>query len=199
MKPNFFTSLLTVSALTLATTLIGGKPADAQVQPGTKFVCGNWEGVPTTIANTPTGTIPVIRWVSDYFEDSGYTPQKRCEIVSEKFQKYYVNGTLNFLTTGLENGYDIVCVAQNDRGPCIGQLFTLKPGSNPSQTLQDLMAVRIQAGGPLNESRGRVYIDMNKYLQEAAASASNSTNPPAQSESSPSSDPSTEKPPGPVW
>ncbi|MBR8826403.1 MAG: COP23 domain-containing protein [Gomphosphaeria aponina SAG 52.96 = DSM 107014] len=195
MKTNFLTGLLTVSALTLASAFIASKPAEAQLQSGTKFVCGYWQGVPATIAQTPTANVPVIRWVSNHFEDSGYTPQTRCEIVSNKFQEYYNNGTLNYLTTGIKNGYDIVCAAQYDGGSCVGQLFTLKPGSNPNQTLQDLMAVRLQASGPLNESSGRVYIDMNEYLQEATTAANNSPETPIQ----PVPSPSTEKPTGSVW
>lgn len=132
-----------------------------------KFFCGSWEGVPTTLASTKKGSVPVIRWVSDAFSGSGFDPQTRCEIVSQKFQESHEAGTLKYLTTGRKNGQNIVCVAKEEKGACSGQLFTLKPGSNPGQTLQQLMDVRDRAGGPLNESTARVYIGMDEFLLEA--------------------------------
>ena len=189
MKFKLLTSALTVSALTLFTSLTANHPANAN---GTTFVCGTSNGKPTTLARTPEGdVVPVIHWVSDYFSGSGYDPQTRCEIVSNKFQEYYNRGTLNFLTTGRENGYDVVCVAELNGGACTGTLFTLKQGSNPGQTLQRLIAIRARNSGPLNESYSRVYIDMNEYLTNATASEnsdrsgidSNNVTPPRESPS----------------
>ncbi len=70
------------------------------------------------------------------------------------------------MTTGRMNRQNVVCVAERENGPCSGLLFTLKPGSDPNETLEKLLARRSQSGGPLNETRDRVYIDMNHYLQE---------------------------------
>ena len=86
------------------------------------FICANdSSGVPTTMVRNNSGTFPVIRWTSDYFASSGYTPQRRCEEVTSRFNEYYQLGKLNYLTTGRRNGQNIVCVADRNQGPCYNQ------------------------------------------------------------------------------
>ena len=146
-----------------------GTYASAQTTLQTRaFVCGQSNGAPATIALTNRGDIPVIRWTSDRFRDAGYSEERRCLEVSARFQQYFRNGKLNYLTTGIMNNQQVVCVADREGGNCTGLLFTLKRGSNPSQVLNNLLAVRVRASGPLNESTSRVYIDMREYLKQAA-------------------------------
>lgn len=178
MKIQHLFSLLTVSGVTIATTFFPQAPSHSQ---GVQFVCASNNGNPATVARHPKhGDVPIINWVSDHFNDSGYTPQQRCEQVSKRFQKHHSKGLLNYLTTGKMNNQNIVCVAESDTSGCVGLLFTLKPGSNPSSTLQRLMNVRAQAGGPLNETGDRVYIDMDKYMEDKASAQA-----PQESEVSP--------------
>jgi hypothetical protein len=155
----------------LAALLVGTpfllNPVKAQAEaPGPKFFCGQSAGVPATLAKTSRGNVPVILWRST-LGDGVYTPEVRCSKVTERFQEYFTNGTLKFLTTGIMNKQSVVCVAQYKGGPCNGLLFTLKPGSNPGQTLKNLMAVQTGSRGPLNESAARVYIDMDEFLTTA--------------------------------
>lgn len=146
-----------------------GTYANAQTRLQTKaFVCGQSNGAPTTIAQTNQGDVPVIRWTSDRFRDAGYSEERRCLEVSARFQQYFRNGQLNYLTTGIMNNQQVVCVADREGGNCTGLLFTLKRGSNPNQVLKSLLAVRVRASGPLNESTSRVYIDMSEYLKQAS-------------------------------
>lgn len=162
--------------------------SDRPVHAGeTKFICGNWQGIPATMAETAKGKVPIITWVSDYFDTSGFNSRKRCQIVSQKFQQYYNEGTLKYLTTGRKQGNNIVCVAKVENGACSGQLFTLKPGSNPGETLKQLMSIRSQASGvkPINESSDRVYIDFDRYLQEASNSNNNASNRETQPQKTP--------------
>ncbi len=177
MKNRIFPSTF-MASVAIATAFIGNSSAFAGT---TSFVCGSSNGVPATMAQTPRGNVPVIKWVSNYFSDSGWTPQRRCQEVSRKFQAYYQNGTLNYLTTGEINGQPVVCVAQEKEGPCAGLLFTLKAESNPGETLQRLLDVRDRtAGGPLPESSPRVYININDVLAkpvEGAASSSSREQP----------------------
>jgi hypothetical protein len=158
-----------ISIVSIVGILITSDPSYARE---TQFFCDSWEGSPATIARTPSGEVPVIRWIDDSW-GSEYTPQKRCELVSEKFQKYHSEGTLKYMTTGIENGQKVVCVAQTEGGSCKGRsLFTLKPDANPGQTLEKLMNVRNRSSGPLNQSSDRIYINMDEYLKEASASSS---------------------------
>jgi hypothetical protein len=176
MMKIIMNSKLLLSVLTASfslTSLAINTPARAG---GTVFFCGKWQGTPATLAMTAKGTlVPIIRWQSGYFNHSGYTPQKRCDIVSRKFQSYYQNGKLKFLNTGRVNKQNVVCVTDRNEGPCDGVLFTLKPESDPNQTLLRLLSVRVQAGGPLNESERRVYIDMDKYIQETSQENNNNS------------------------
>jgi Circadian oscillating protein COP23 len=138
------------------------------------FVCSSSRGVPTTIAQTPVGETPVIRWVNDSFDE--YDPQTRCELVSAKFQQYYREGTLKHLTTGRKNGENIVCVAAYENGPCAQQLFTLKSDSNPSKTLAQLINIRDRSGRPINQSNERLYVNIEELLNQAVSTENNSSN-----------------------
>jgi Circadian oscillating protein COP23 len=133
---------------------------------GSKFYCGQSKSVPTTMAKTSRGAVPVIHWVSTLGET--YTPEKRCQMVSEKFQTFYQDGTLNYLTTGMVNQLPVICAAQKENGPCSGILFTLKPNSDPGRTLQRLLSIRDRAPGMvLNESAPQIYVNMANFLDTA--------------------------------
>lgn len=146
-------SLVTMLLMSGATIALGNQPSHAQAN---TFLCvQSPQGVPTTAARTPRGDIPIIRWTSNWASGSNWTPQRRCEEVSRKFQTFHANGTLKYLTTGRRNGLNIVCTATRAGAGCDQQLYTIQPGQNPATTLRDLEAVRNRARGPLNESRQR--------------------------------------------
>jgi len=128
------------------------------------------------MAKTKRGAVPVIRWTSKHFDSSGWSPKARCAEVSNRFESYYRAGTLNFLTTGIINRQSVVCVASRKQGPCEGLLFTLRPGSNPGRTLQQLLGVRVGASGPLNETAARVYIDMEDVLNQESVEGETESN-----------------------
>ncbi|MGD1914208.1 MAG: COP23 domain-containing protein [Rivularia sp. (in: cyanobacteria)] len=106
---------------------------------------------------------------------AGYNPQRRCEEVSSRFQRHYNQGSLDFITAGYLNNQPAIC-AGNGGIPCTSEklLFTLKPGQNAANTIQQLFNIRTGAAGPLYESTRRVsqsssvsVVDMNKFLREA--------------------------------
>ena len=167
MKVKSLTTL-TILAASAVLSPFGLNPATQAKSIGTSFVCGNAQGVPITFAKTPDQTtVPVLVWQSDYFSNSGYDASTRCQLVSSRFQYFYNTGQLNYITTGRMNRMPVVCVSYQKGGGCDGLLFTLKPGVNPAQTLQKLMAVRVRSTGPLNETTGRVYINFKDYLNQA--------------------------------
>jgi hypothetical protein len=176
-------SIVFVSTFSMAAgaALMGAvAPADAAPikSSDTKFICGTSQGAPATVALTSRGYVPVVRWSSNYFGRSGYSPLARCKTVSAKFQQYYQNGMLNYLTPAYQNRQPVICVAASKGGSCAGVLFTLKPTANPMTTLKQLMRVRTQAAGAvLNESTASPvpvsasderYLDMQEFLQTAA-------------------------------
>jgi hypothetical protein len=165
MKRSMAWSVLLVSVLAYVATAVA--PAGASGRDD-KFYCGKNGNEPTTIARTSRGDVAVIRWVSRDVFGEAYPPEVRCNIVSEKFQSFYQDGTLDFLTTGEVNRMPVICVAQAQNGPCNGVLFTLKPGGDPGRTLKRLLDVRIRSSGPLAESSAtRVYINMKDFLDKA--------------------------------
>ncbi len=134
------------------------------------FFCGRGtNGLPTTFVNTPSGNLPLIRWKSHVFEPSGYTPDVRCRDVSQRFNRFYNQGILNFVTTGVVNNQPVVCVASTMGGACTEVLFTLKPGQSATRTIQQLFDVRAGAAGPLYESEERIYVDMRPYTSAIQA------------------------------
>ena len=132
-----------------------------------KFYCERGKNsIPTTFVKTPQGTYPVIRWVSNYFSSAGYSPMTRCRQVSDKFQLFYNDGRLDYITTGIVNRQPVVCVSGKKGGPCQGVLFTLKPQQPASETIQKLFDIRVGAStGPLYESSSRFYLNFNDYLE----------------------------------
>jgi Circadian oscillating protein COP23 len=168
-KHKLLRSIAIAGAIAIAVSAIGTYASAQKTTLQTKaFVCGRSNGTLASIAQTNLGDVPVIRWTSDRFRDAGYTPERRCMEVSARFQQYFRNGQLNYLTTGIMNNQQVICVADREGGDCTGLLFTLKRGSEPSQVLNSLLAVRVRASGPLNESTSRVYIDMSEYLKQAS-------------------------------
>ncbi|MCC0178778.1 COP23 domain-containing protein [Waterburya agarophytonicola K14] len=172
MKSQWLASLISASLVSL---LSGVNLAESQETQETKFICGAWRETPMTVAQTPRGNIPIVYWVSDWVNDSSsdLTPQRRCETVSENFQQAYDRGELQYITTGVKNGQNIVCVAQEENGPCVSQLFTLKPGSDPTESVKQLMNIgdnyASDSGGPLYQSSGakRLYINFEDFLNQA--------------------------------
>jgi hypothetical protein len=133
-----------------------------------EFYCSvSSDGIPTTFVKNARGTFPVIRWVSRIFDDAGYVPETRCRQVSSKFQQFQKRGLLNYVTTGRVNNQPVICVSNAQDGPCLGILFTLKPNQNANRTLQQLFDLRANASaGPLEESNGRLYLDLSQYIED---------------------------------
>ena len=144
MKLGLFSQILSVIALTLS---YGATITQVSYAQSNKFFCGMSEDVPVTLVRTSRGNIPMIRWVDTYFQPP-WTPRQRCEEISFRFQRFYDNGTLNFLRAGKLGSQNVLCVASQQDGPCLhnGILVTLKPDANPQDTLQRLLDYRSASG-----------------------------------------------------
>jgi hypothetical protein len=168
--PAFF--YLMVSAVTAIAWIKLGQIPPAISTPNTIFYCGlSPQGVPTTYAKTSSREVPLIRWVSTYFQN--YTRTQRCQEVSGRFQDAYRNGSLNYITVGTQNQQPIVCTSRNGNG-CDQLLFTLKPGTNPAQVVQHLNNLRIgyASTGPLKQSsRPETHITAAIKIQQILDSA----------------------------
>jgi Circadian oscillating protein COP23 len=148
--------------------------ADRNVQ----FFCGktydsaSGSQIPTTLVWQPEkeGNVALIRWKSEYF---GKDTQKRCQIVSAKFQKLWNAGQLNFVTAGTVKKMPIVCGVANEGDPCNGQnqLFQLKPYADSSALISQLEGVfQGKVSSPVYESGGgnastSRYLDVRSLLR----------------------------------
>lgn len=166
-KWQSLTAAVTFGAIAIGTVTAFNQPSYAQ---GTTFFCGvSSDGVPTTFANTRRGTVQVVKWTSEFFTDSGYSPERRCQEVSSRFQRYHSSGQLNFLTAGYLNGQPAIC-AGNSSPPCTSEklLFTLKPGSDAAARIQQIFYIGSGASNaPLLESRDSSTVNLNRFLEQA--------------------------------
>jgi|GEM_PF-2823367 len=181
---------LAIAKYLLATAVIGGSilaTGQAQSNPtankqGVKssiqYRCMKREGVPATVAYTSRGAIELIKWQNDYFNSSEYTPNRRCQEVSDRFQQHSQANNLRFISTGVVNNYKAICISE-ETGSCKddGLLLTLEPDDNSEEVLRNLFSLeaRRQTGGVLRgggspapvEPEGKKTIDINEFLADS--------------------------------
>ncbi|MFM6139387.1 MAG: COP23 domain-containing protein [Sphaerospermopsis kisseleviana] len=164
------TQTVTLASLTALTTIVTiNQPSYAE---GTTFYCGKSKNIPVTFARTQDGRkVTIVRLTSNNYFPPPWTAQRRCHVVSRRFQRSNDNGTLKNITTGTLRGEPVVCAGTKQNAACTGDnlLFTLKRGVNPSATLRKLLDRRgLAAGNTLNESAGdTINIDFQLYLDNA--------------------------------
>jgi Circadian oscillating protein COP23 len=140
-----FLILLATAAMIGESALLSA-PSQA-VTAATSFVCGKSNGIPTTVARTKKGDVPIVVWSSEGFSKSGFTPQVRCQQVSARFQSLYRSGQLKYITAGTLNKVPVICATREQTGTCTQQnlLYTLKAGADPQLVIKKLMDVRNRA------------------------------------------------------
>lgn len=148
--------------------------AQRNLPPDAKFICSKkFQSVPTTLAWTARWKRPIIQWTTQ--TSPNYPPEKRCQMVSAKFDEAYRNGNLNFLTNAVLNGQPVICVAREFRGSCSTVLMTLRHGESSLQFLRNLTGLlNGEMVGSMQHSSGsdepQIYfkLDLNKMLTPSA-------------------------------
>lgn len=96
-------------------------------------------------------TNPIITWNTKHFGDD-YTPDKRCQIVSEKLTNTVIKNGGNLANLNLRSGeiavnnnqYVVICATTLAQPKCDldNMLFTLKPenAKNPNQVLANMLS-----------------------------------------------------------
>jgi hypothetical protein len=183
MKLRSLTKVLIAGTLALGSLAIITQTNRSQPVPGERgFWCDTSSSVPTTMyQNSQGGREPWIKWTSDYFSGSGWDSLTRCRAVSDRLETYRRNRQLKYVTWGRMNNQNVICTALDERGSCVGLIYTLKPYQNPEQTLEHFFAWREgQAGlSSLYESAGkpRLYIDVRARLEEEAETVTQPNTP----------------------
>jgi hypothetical protein len=156
------TSPITVQTTTAQTTFhcipMGGNAYATVAQRGTR--------------QTP----PMIIWTSTLGEFGQYTPQRRCEIVSDKFTRAVAlnSGKLDglLLTYGINNRQRAICYVNNLNGACNSdnQLFTLRPADwgRERQILEQLVNFGIHGTGtPVQQSGEIFYANLGEAIDRS--------------------------------
>ena len=160
-----------VAGVGLAAAALVTAPAQAGVV-ARGFACGSVAGAPATTVVTGQGRqVPVIRWTSSAFSESGWSQKRRCQEVSARFDAFLRQGRLAYITTGRINGLPVICTAARRGGACDGLLYSLKPGQDATSTLRRLLDIRVKARGPLNETSSRLYVSLDEVIDSAQANA----------------------------
>ena len=179
MNLHFSTKLLVIAIASLSfDTFVRSSNAEtAYMKDRINFYCGEFtdkssgETIPATMAYVPQrkASVSIIAWKSDYIP--GWDAQTRCDTVSPKFHTFYQDSRLDYLTTGVNNGYDIVCAAVEKGQPCQpdDQLFQVKASSDPQAVLKDLTGIiEGKSSEPIYQSSGQqIYVPMDKLLEAA--------------------------------
>lgn len=171
--------MATINPILAQTTAPSKAPAPASAQSDTattRIYCGqsydpsSKQNLPTTLvlAAGQTEPIALIVWKSEFF-GRNYTPQKRCEVVSPKFQAAFQAGRI-YLSPGVDTatGQGIICSAASASDACdkSNLLFTLKSYQKAQETIARL--VRLEGGDrnviPVESSGGTNVVNVRKIL-----------------------------------
>ncbi len=155
------------------------KEADNSQHPKDRvsFYCGSisdtetGSDIPTTLAYVPQrkASVPVVAWTSNL---AAWSPERRCDSVSGKFQDFYKDGRLNYLTNGESAGYPIICALLDKQEQCSGenQLFQIRAGSDPEDVIAGLNGIlrgNVKDTVIYQNAEGRTYVDIAGLLENA--------------------------------
>jgi len=108
-------------------------PAGAIRDADTRFTCEQVGGEYTVMYYPESQPNQAYPWAIPSELGGGWTPQKRCDAITARFESFRQDGLLE-LTTGEENGYDTICVTtQVDPTDC-RLVLTVPPGQDPQLT-----------------------------------------------------------------
>ena len=103
----------------------------------TRFTCDYANGEYTVMYNPEDRGNESYPWAIPSQLGGGWTPERRCNEITSRLESYRADGLLE-MSTGVENGYDTVCVTtQIDPTDC-RIVLTVPPGQDP-QVTRDLV------------------------------------------------------------
>lgn len=181
-------SVLTVSCGKTERQITKAAPPAPATQPEVQFTCdksfdsAKQEYYYTTFAWNENSKKPLVMWQTEDFSGSGFTPEKRCQKVSPRFQEAYNQGSLRFIANGTMNDQPVLCTTEEVTGTqpqCETLLITLRHQDDGKKALSQLSEVLLgQANGPVthnksDRSNGTIHqydqtayvaVDINEFL-----------------------------------
>ena len=150
MNFKFIKQWATIGCFSLA--VISGLTQHTQAQQSRRkasFFCGTDGGKPATIARLPqnngNNTLKtLIIWKIDDFK--GYPPEKRCRLVSQKFQYNQNTGHLKYIVSGQANSWPVLCASKQNYNyivdcPDPNVLMTLLRGDDSQEMIRKLQQI----------------------------------------------------------
>ncbi len=108
-------------------------PSTTAQNADTRFRCELVNGEYTVMYSPESQPNQSYPWAIPSELGGGWTPQRRCDAITQRFEEYRGEGLLE-LATGTENGYDTICVTtQLDPSDC-KLILTVPPGQDPQLT-----------------------------------------------------------------
>ena len=159
----------TVSAILAMATVVSTfglaftKSAEAAPR---NFSCQMVSGAWATLVNeSGKPERQLIRWTSDLGASVGYTPERRCNEVTNRMNLYFSNSG-QFITHGIQKGQKVICTTDRLGKDCLNLLYTLTPNKDPKVVLEDLFGVNPSSvqRGPLREPPCPTYISVDALL-----------------------------------
>lgn len=108
------------------------KQTTPPVTSGTRFSCQQQNGEYTVMYAPESQPGQLYPWATPTLLGGGWTPERRCAEISRRLEQYRPDGLLQ-LQTGVENGYNTVCVTTQQVSSC-RIVLTVPPGQDPLAT-----------------------------------------------------------------
>lgn len=102
------------------------------VTSGTRFSCQMQNGQYTVMYAPESQPGQFYPWATPTELGGGWTPERRCTEISRRLETYRPDGLLE-MQTGVENGYNTVCVTTQQVSGC-RIVLTVPPGQDPLAT-----------------------------------------------------------------
>ena len=99
----------------------------------TRFTCDYVDGEYVVLYNPENQANSSFPWAIPSALGGGWTPERRCNEITNRLENYRSDGLLE-MSTGIENGYDTICVTTSiDPSDC-RIVLTVPPGQDPQVT-----------------------------------------------------------------
>ena len=140
---------------------------------GTIYESDTGNEIPTTLAYVPQRktNIPIVAWTNDSI--AAWNPQRRCDAVSFKFQTFYEDGRLNYLSDGEVAGEQVICALLEKQEQCRGenQLFQVREGTDSKEVIVGIKEIlrgkRSETEVIYQSSGDRNYVSISGLLENA--------------------------------
>ncbi|MFB6274664.1 MAG: COP23 domain-containing protein [Halothece sp.] len=110
---------------------------------GRRFTCEQYNGQYTVMYNPQNQSNRSYPWAIPQQMGGNWSPQRRCEAISQRLESYRPDGLLE-LQTSVKNGENIVC-ATTQANPSCRIVFTVPRGQDPVKTRNRVFENLVQA------------------------------------------------------